>query len=83
MYSTFNSHCNDYRSVDSLHNGTVDAENQLTTQEKRLSAPIYPEMEPVISNEIKSTEEENNMLAGDLERLNGRIPTVSWWFNGW
>lgn len=51
-------------------------EKQLSTSEKRLSVPIYPEMD-IVTDDIKTTEEENNLLAGDLERLNGRIPTVS------
>ncbi|XP_063991262.1 monocarboxylate transporter 14 [Diachasmimorpha longicaudata] len=64
------------KSADSLHNRLSENEKPLTTTEKRLSAPIYPEMDVIISDEIKSTEEENNLLSGDLERLNGRIPTV-------
>lgn len=42
-----------------------------------LTAPIYPESEVVADQELKTVEEENNLLSGDLERLNGRIPTVS------
>ena len=52
-------------------------ERKISTSEKRLSVPIYPELEIVNNEEVKSVEEENNLLSGDLERLNGRIPTVS------
>lgn len=51
-------------------------ERQVSTSEKRLSAPIYPELEVVNDEELKSVEEENNMLDGDAERLNGKVPTV-------
>lgn len=49
-------------------------EGKLSTSEKRLSAPIYPDLETV-NNEEKIAEE-NNLLSGDLERLNGKVPTV-------
>ena len=61
----------------SLHHMPAILIRELSTSEKRLSAPIYPEMAIVDGEEIKTVEEENNLLSGDLERLNGRIPTVS------
>ena len=65
----------------SLHkvNELQSMERTKSTSEKRLSVPIYPDLEIVNDEEIKSVEEENNLLSGDLERLNGRIPTVSGW----
>lgn len=62
----------------SLHkvNELQRMERKITTSEKRLSVPIYPDLEVINDEEIKSIEEENNLLSGDLERLNGRIPTV-------
>ncbi|KAF7997492.1 hypothetical protein HCN44_006063 [Aphidius gifuensis] len=62
-------------SVRSLHHVSSIMEKQLSTSEKRLSVPIYPEMD-IVTDDIKTTEEENNLLSGDLERLNGRIPTI-------
>ncbi|XP_016840676.1 monocarboxylate transporter 14 isoform X2 [Nasonia vitripennis] len=61
------------RSLHSLHKAL---ERQMSTSEKRLSAPIYPELEVVNDEELKSVEEENNLLDGDAERLNGRVPTI-------
>lgn len=49
-------------------------ERQVSTSEKRLSVPIYPDLDTV-NNEEKIAEE-NNLLSGDLERLNGKVPTV-------
>lgn len=59
----------------SLHR-VPSTEKKIPSSEKRLSVPIYPELE-IVKDETKTTEEENNLLCGDLERLNGRIPTVS------
>ena len=55
---------------------TQAVELETNISEKRLSAPIYPELEVVSDEELKSVEEENNLLDGDAERLNGRVPTV-------
>lgn len=63
-------------SMHSLHLVESRLEKQLSTSEKRLSAPIYPDSVVITGEEMKSVEEENNLLSGDLERLNGRIPTV-------
>ncbi|XP_011504318.1 PREDICTED: monocarboxylate transporter 12 isoform X2 [Ceratosolen solmsi marchali] len=51
-------------------------QRQISTSEKRLSVPIYPELEVVSDEELQSVEEENNLLDGDVERLNGRVPTI-------
>lgn len=66
------------RSMHSLHkvNEMQRMERKKSTSEKRLSVPIYPDLEVINDEEIKSVEEENNLLSGDLERLNGRIPTI-------
>lgn len=64
------------RSMHSLHRVPPILEKQMSTSEKRLSVPVYPDLAIVTGEEIKSVEEENNLLSGDLERLNGRIPTV-------
>ncbi|XP_015610429.1 monocarboxylate transporter 12 [Cephus cinctus] len=66
------------RSLHSLHKVQVDKkmEKKLSKSEKRLSVPIYPELDIVNDQELKTVEEENNLLGGDLERLNGRIPTI-------
>ncbi|XP_066598707.1 monocarboxylate transporter 12 [Prorops nasuta] len=67
------------KSLHSLHKVYVDQatlERKLSTSEKRLSVPIYPELDIVSNEEIKSIEEENNLLSGDLERLNGKVPTI-------
>ena len=50
-------------------------ERKLSSSEKRLSVPIYPELD--MNMEEKIVEEENNLLGGDVERLNGKVPTVS------
>ena len=52
-------------------------ERNVSTSEKRLSAPIYPADGDLdaMTNEEKIAEE-NNLLSGDLERLNGKVPTV-------
>lgn len=53
-------------------------ERKVSISEKRLSVPIYPADAPdldTMTNEEK-IEEENNLLSGDLERLNGKVPTV-------
>lgn len=46
----------------------------MSSSEKQLSSPIYPDLD-VVNNEEKIAEE-NNLLSGDLERLNGKVPTV-------
>lgn len=63
----------------SLHkvNELQRMDGKKSTSEKRLSVPIYPDLEVINDEEIKTVEEENNLLSGDLERLNGRVPTVS------
>ncbi|KAK2589234.1 hypothetical protein KPH14_002036 [Odynerus spinipes] len=66
------------KSLHSLHKVHVDSrdlDRKLNTSEKRLSAPIYPDLD-IDHEEGKSIEEENNLLSGDMERLNGKIPTV-------
>ena len=67
------------RSLHSLHKVVElrNLERQVSSSEKRLSVPIYPELEVVNDDELKSVEEENNLLDGDAERLKGRVPTVS------
>ncbi|XP_034944405.1 monocarboxylate transporter 13-like isoform X2 [Chelonus insularis] len=63
------------KSTHSAHNIlTLSGEMELSTSEKRLSVPIYSDLD-VTKKEIK-TEEENNLLDGDLEKLNGRLPTL-------
>ncbi|XP_029177418.1 monocarboxylate transporter 7 isoform X3 [Nylanderia fulva] len=62
------------KSLHSLHKVHVETqtlERKVSTSEKRLSAPIYPDLD-VVNNEEKIAEE-NNLLSGDLERLNGKI----------
>ncbi|KAL6444680.1 hypothetical protein ACFW04_002041 [Cataglyphis niger] len=65
------------KSLYSLHKVHVEAqtlERTVSISEKRLSVPIYPDLD-VINNEEKIAEE-NNLLSGDLERLNGKVPTI-------
>ncbi|XP_029177417.1 monocarboxylate transporter 7 isoform X2 [Nylanderia fulva] len=65
------------KSLHSLHKVHVETqtlERKVSTSEKRLSAPIYPDLD-VVNNEEKIAEE-NNLLSGDLERLNGKVPTI-------
>lgn len=50
-------------------------ERKLSSSEKRLSVPIYPDLDVTLDEKI--AEEENNLLGGDVERLNGKVPTVS------
>ncbi|XP_033228511.1 monocarboxylate transporter 10-like isoform X2 [Belonocnema kinseyi] len=66
------------RSMHSLHKviELKPMDRQISISEKRLSVPIYPDLEIVVDEEVKTVEEENNLLSGDLERLNGRIPTI-------
>jgi len=45
----------------------------MSTSEKRLSVPIYPDLNSV--NNEKTTEE-NNLLSGDLERLDEKVSAV-------
>lgn len=49
-------------------------EKVISSSEKRLSVPIYPDVD--VSNNEEKIAEENNLLSGDLERLNGKVPTV-------
>ncbi|PBC31691.1 Monocarboxylate transporter [Apis cerana cerana] len=66
------------KSLHSLHKIHVELrtlERKLSNSEKRLSVPIYPELDMNIDEKI--VEEENNLLGGDVERLNGKVPTVS------
>ncbi|XP_072755176.1 monocarboxylate transporter 12 isoform X1 [Anoplolepis gracilipes] len=66
------------KSLHSLHKVHVETqtlERKVSTSEKRLSVPIYPDLD-VVKNEEKIVEEENNLLSGDLERLNGKVPTI-------
>lgn len=67
------------KSLHSLHKvETQTLEEKMSTSEKRLSAPIYaadgPDLDGMINEE--KIAEENNLLSGDLERLNGKVPTV-------
>lgn len=66
------------KSLHSLHKVHVELQplqRTLSSSEKQLSAPIYPDMDVNIDEKI--AEEENNLLGGDVERLNGKVPTVS------
>ncbi|XP_076637809.1 monocarboxylate transporter 14 isoform X2 [Colletes latitarsis] len=64
------------KSLHSLHKVHVElqAERKLSSSEKRLSVPIYPELDVTMDDKI--AEEENNLLGGDVERLNGKVPTI-------
>ncbi|XP_076166600.1 monocarboxylate transporter 14 isoform X4 [Ptiloglossa arizonensis] len=65
------------KSLHSLHKVHVELqtlERKLSSSEKRLSVPIYPELEVTMDEKI--AEEENNLLGGDVERLNGKVPTI-------
>lgn len=71
-------YCSASKSLHSLHKIHVELrtlERKLSNSEKRLSVPIYPELDMNIDEKI--VEEENNLLGGDVERLNGKVPTVS------
>ncbi|XP_014487210.1 PREDICTED: monocarboxylate transporter 12-like [Dinoponera quadriceps] len=65
------------KSLHSLHKVHVedaqDALEKVSSSEKRLSVPVYSDLD-VVNNEEKIAEE-NNLLSGDLERLNGKVPT--------
>ncbi|KOX78835.1 Monocarboxylate transporter 12 [Melipona quadrifasciata] len=64
------------KSLHSLHKAHVELrtlERKLSSSKKRLSVPIYPELD--MNMEEKIVEEENNLLGGDVERLNGKVPT--------
>ncbi|XP_011171219.1 monocarboxylate transporter 3 isoform X2 [Solenopsis invicta] len=67
------------KSLHSLHKvETQTLERKMSSSEKRLSVPIYPADGPdldVMTNDEKIAEE-NNLLGGDLERLNGKVPTI-------
>ncbi|RLU23535.1 hypothetical protein DMN91_003740 [Ooceraea biroi] len=60
------------KSLHSLYKVQVETENEKKSTEKRLSVPIYPDLDTVNNEKIA---EENNLLSGDLERLNGKVPT--------
>ncbi|XP_076657053.1 monocarboxylate transporter 12 isoform X1 [Halictus rubicundus] len=64
------------KSLHSLHKVHVETtlERKLSSSEKRLSAPIYPDLD--VNMDEKIAEEENNLLGGDVERLNGKVPTI-------
>lgn len=65
------------KSLHSLHKAHVELrtlERKLSSSQKRLSVPIYPELD--MNMEAKIVEEENNLLGGDVERLNGKVPTI-------
>ncbi|OAD56098.1 Monocarboxylate transporter 12 [Eufriesea mexicana] len=65
------------KSLHSLHKVHVELrtlERKLSSSEKRLSVPIYPELD--VNMDEKMVEEENNLLGGDVERLNGKVPTI-------
>ncbi|XP_076392612.1 monocarboxylate transporter 12 isoform X2 [Megachile rotundata] len=64
------------KSLHSLHKVHVELttlERKLSSSEKRLSAPIYPDIDVTMDEKIA---EENNLLGGDVERLNGKVPTI-------
>lgn len=62
-------------SLHKIHAELRTLERKLSSSEKRLSVPIYPELD--VNMDEKMVEEENNLLGGDVERLNGKVPTVS------
>ncbi|XP_071560079.1 monocarboxylate transporter 12 isoform X2 [Temnothorax nylanderi] len=64
-------------SLHKVHMETEPLERTASTLEKRLSAPIYPAVDPDLDDMINEEKiaEENNLLSGDLERLNGKVPT--------
>ncbi|XP_015439640.1 PREDICTED: uncharacterized protein LOC107194513 [Dufourea novaeangliae] len=61
-------------SLHKLHVEMTTLERKLSSSEKRLSVPIYPDLD--VSIDEKTAEEENNLLGGDVERLNGKVPTI-------
>lgn len=66
-------------SLHKVHEETQILERKVSTPEKRLSVPIYPADAPdldTMTNDEEKIAEENNLLSGDLERLNGKVPTV-------
>ncbi|CAK9813728.1 Monocarboxylate transporter 12 [Anthophora quadrimaculata] len=65
------------KSLHSLHKVHVELrtlERKLSSSEKRLSVPIYPDLD--VNMDENMVEEENNLLGGDVERLNGKVPTI-------
>ncbi|XP_026668305.1 uncharacterized protein LOC108623674 isoform X3 [Ceratina calcarata] len=65
------------KSLHSLHKDNVELqtmERKLSSSEKRLSVPIYSDLD--VNVDEKTVEEENNLLGGDVERLNGKVPTI-------
>ncbi|XP_046598216.1 uncharacterized protein LOC107217251 isoform X6 [Neodiprion lecontei] len=67
------------RSLHSLHKESHRMGKQVKSNHSsldRLSEPVlYPDVKILSDQELKTVEEENNLLSGDLERLNGRVPT--------
>nr|XP_046483376.1 monocarboxylate transporter 12-like isoform X3 [Neodiprion pinetum] len=67
------------RSLHSLHKESHGMGKQVKSNHSsldRLSEPVlYPDVKILSDQELKTVEEENNLLSGDLERLNGRVPT--------
>ncbi|XP_048261709.1 uncharacterized protein LOC100647965 isoform X7 [Bombus terrestris] len=61
-------------SLHKIHAELRTLERKLSSSEKRLSVPIYPELD--VNMDEKMVEEENNLLGGDVERLNGKVPTA-------
>ncbi|XP_050589766.1 monocarboxylate transporter 12-B isoform X3 [Bombus affinis] len=61
-------------SLHKIHAELRTLERKLSSSEKRLSVPIYPELD--VNMDEKMVEEENNLLGGDVERLNGKVPTI-------
>ncbi|XP_032667087.1 monocarboxylate transporter 12 isoform X1 [Odontomachus brunneus] len=65
------------KSLHSLHKVHVEPQTlelKVSSSEKRLSVPVYSDLD-AMNNEEKIAEE-NNLLSGDLERLNGKVPTT-------
>ncbi|XP_048511572.1 monocarboxylate transporter 14 isoform X2 [Athalia rosae] len=68
------------RSSHSLHRESHGSSSQAKSANQsgeRSSDQIYPTPEVVVDQDLKTVEEENNLLGGDLERLNGRVPTTT------
>lgn len=53
----------------------MNGDLQLSSSEKRLSVPLYSDLDVTKSIEIKKGEENNLLDVGDLEKLNGRLST--------
>ncbi|XP_014294874.1 monocarboxylate transporter 14 [Microplitis demolitor] len=64
------------KSIHSAHNILgLNGDLQLSSSEKRLSVPLYSDLDVTKSIEIKKGEENNLLDVGDLEKLNGRLST--------